>query len=147
VTHDQEEALEISDLLVLLNKGKVEQLGSPREVYEKPASPFVMSFIGPVNELRANGAGGQEGATTLVRPSDITVIKGANGQADQGLGGRVEQVRYLGATIKLQIALPDGQSVQVHLSRDRFAELELEPGDWVSLEPKQPRVFQEDYSI
>ncbi len=157
VTHDQQEALEISDVLVLLNKGKVEQVGSPKEVYETPASPFVMSFIGPVNTLRGTAASAAavtsaqivaDGTTMMVRPSDITVIKGlAETASDGALGGKVTQVRYLGATIKLEIQLPDEQIVQVHLSRERFAELELERGDWVSLQTRAPQVFHEDYSI
>ena len=160
VTHDQTEALEISDVLVLLNKGKIEQIGNPREVYESPATPFVMSFIGPVNRLRWNGNGAKGGngshETTMVRPTDILVVKRSDDEAgndehramkDGSLAGRVEQVRYLGATIKLEIALPDGQVVQVHLSRERYAELDLQRGDWVSMEPREPKVFHEDYSI
>jgi sulfate transport system ATP-binding protein len=145
VTHDQEEALEVSDVLVILNKGKIEQVGSPRDVYERPASPFVMSFIGPVNTLRA-GAG--ESPDRLIRPTEIA-IRRTDGQGTSAaeLAGRVEQVRYLGATIKLEIILVDGQPLQVHVSRDRFAQLQLQAGDWVSLEPKETRVFREDYSI
>jgi sulfate transport system ATP-binding protein len=155
VTHDQEEALEVSDLLVLLNHGKVEQVGSPRDVYERPASPFVMSFIGPVNTLKL----GQGASDQLIRPTEIDVrrangTQGMNGDGSTsddlgaaGLAGKVDQVRYLGATIKLDIVLADAQRLQVHLSRDRFTELQLNKGDWVSLTPKETRVFREDYSI
>jgi sulfate transport system ATP-binding protein len=145
VTHDQEEALEVSDVLVILNKGKIEQVGSPREVYDRPASPFVMSFIGPVNTLRAGTA---ESPDRLIRPTEIDIRRtDGNGTTATELAGRVEQVRYLGATIKLDIILADDQHLQVHLSRDRFAQLQLQKGDWVSLEPKETRVFREDYSI
>jgi sulfate transport system ATP-binding protein len=145
VTHDQEEALEVSDLLVILNHGKIEQVGTPQDVYERPASPFVMSFIGPVNTLRA--AEGQTDSR-LIRPTEID-IRRTNGQTANGteLAGRVEQLRYLGATIKLEIILADAQRMQVHLSRDRFAELQLQKGDWVVLEPRDAKVFREDYSI
>jgi sulfate transport system ATP-binding protein len=154
VTHDQSEALEVSDVLVILNKGKIEQVGSPREVYESPASPFVMSFIGPVNTLDGTDA---ESPKRMIRPSEFDVKRDGtrNGDGAETAGiasssefaGKVEYVRYLGAMIKLQIALSDGQRVQVHLSRDQFAELQLQRGDWVSLEPKETRVFREDYSI
>jgi sulfate transport system ATP-binding protein len=166
VTHDQDEALEISDTLVVLNKGKVEQVGSPQEVYEKPASSFVMSFIGPVNLLRggvvnqmrgaghadphANGNGAASTDTAMIRPSEITIVKGSNGATpDPGehFGGRLDRVRYLGSLIKLEILLPDAQRMQVHLSRDKFKELDLQRGDWVSLEPRNLRVFSDDYSI
>jgi sulfate transport system ATP-binding protein len=152
VTHDQEEALEISDLLVVLNKGKVEQVGSPQDVYEQPATSFVMSFIGPVNRiegdaiagLRGNGSAAQ---ASLVRPSEITVRKNGHETHDGHPGGRIDRVRHLGPLIKLEIVLPDAQRMQVHLSRDEFKGLQLQRGDWVSLEAKQPRVFHEDYSI
>jgi sulfate/thiosulfate transport system ATP-binding protein len=145
VTHDQEEALEVSDVLVILNKGKVEQVGSPRDIYERPASPFVMSFIGPVNTLRAEK---DELPNRLIRPTEINIRRtDGDGLTPTELAGRVEQVRYLGATVKLDIILADGQRLQVHLSRDRFAELQLQKEDWVSLEPRQTRVFREDFSI
>jgi sulfate/thiosulfate transport system ATP-binding protein len=179
VTHDQEEALEISDQIVVLHKGKVEQFGTPQEVYENPATPFVMGFIGPVNEVQ--GAWGTDGdgatapaasgtsRTALIRPTDIAVRKNghapaastpaaadpsdrlpaaaAEAAASNGFGGRLDRVRYLGSVIKLEIVLPDAQRMQVHLSRDQFKELDLQRGDWVSLEAKQPRIFHEDYSI
>jgi len=162
VTHDQEEALEISDTLVVLNKGKVEQVGSPQEVYEHPASSFVMGFIGPVNllhggvldQMRAgpNGdAGSNNGSDTgMIRPTEITILKSADGDpptGEPGLGGRLDRIRYLGSLIKLEILLPDAQRLQVHLSRDKFKELELHRGDWVSLAPRNLRVFSDDYSI
>jgi sulfate transport system ATP-binding protein len=171
VTHDQEEALEISDTLVVLNKGKVEQVGSPQEVYERPASSFVMGFIGPVNLLHggvveqmrsaghalphANGngvpaTGTAATDTAMIRPSEITIVKGANGSSPapgERFGGRLDRVRYLGSLIKLEIVLADAQRMQVHLSRDKFKELALERGDWVSLEPQNLRVFSDDYSI
>ncbi|MBV8779826.1 MAG: sulfate ABC transporter ATP-binding protein [Phycisphaerae bacterium] len=148
VTHDQSEALEVSDQLVILNKGKIEQVGTPRDVYEKPASPFVMSFIGPVNTLVASENGTPK---RMIRPSEFDVRRG-NGDNDAStdsasLAGKVESVRYLGATIKLQIVLSDGQHVQVHLSREQSAALDLQRGDWVSLAPKDAHVFREDYSI
>jgi sulfate transport system ATP-binding protein len=145
VTHDQEEALEVSDVLVILNKGRIEQVGSPRDVYERPASPFVMSFIGPVNRLRAEKG---ESPDRMIRPTEIDIRRSdGDGPTTTELAGRVEQVRFLGATVKLEIILADGQTLQVHVSRDRFAQLQLQKGDWVSVEPKETRVFREDYSI
>jgi sulfate/thiosulfate transport system ATP-binding protein len=142
VTHDQQEALEISDQLVLLNKGRVAQSGTPQELYEYPASPFVMSFIGPVNRLQ-----GDQG-TAMFRPGEVVVSK-ANGSADAAalLAGRLERVRYLGAVIKLEIVLPDAQRMQVHLSREQFHELAPRQGDVLTVHPRQPRLFVEDYSI
>jgi sulfate transport system ATP-binding protein len=145
VTHDQEEALEVSDVLVILNQGKIEQVGSPREIYEHPASSFVMSFIGPVNRLHGAKGGSLD---RMIRPHEIDIRRtDGDGPTAAELAGRVEQVRYLGATTKLEIILADGQRLQVHVSRDRFAQLQLQKGDWVSLEPKEARVFREDYSI
>jgi sulfate transport system ATP-binding protein len=150
VTHDQDEALEISDTIVVLNKGQVEQVGSPQEVYEHPASSFVMSFIGPVTTLQSESTHGDGhlNGKALVRPSEINVFKRRDGDAtEQKLAGRLDRVRYLGSLIKLEIVLPDAQRMQVHLSRDEFKGKALQRGDWVSLEPRNLRVFGEDYSI
>jgi ABC-type sulfate/molybdate transport systems ATPase subunit len=104
-----------------------------------------MSFIGPVNTLRA-GTG--QSPDRMIRPHEIEIQR-TDGHAalTAELAGRVEHVRYLGATTKLEIILADGQRMKVELSRDRFAELALQKGDWVSLEPREAKVFREDYSI
>ncbi len=105
VTHDQEEAMELADQIVLMNQGKVEQVGGARDLYERPENEFVMSFIGPVSEF------GEE----LVRPHDIEVSREPNGSSERA---RVERVVHLGFEVRADLALEDGREVWVQMTRD-----------------------------
>jgi sulfate/thiosulfate transport system ATP-binding protein len=115
VTHDQEEAMEIADQIVLMNHGHVEQIGDARNLYEQPANEFVMSFIGPVSHF------GEE----LVRPHDIDVRREPNGSAEPA---RVERVVHLGFEVRADLALQDGREVWVQMTRDEAKQLDLEQG-------------------
>jgi sulfate/thiosulfate transport system ATP-binding protein len=115
VTHDQEEAMEIADQIVLMNQGRVEQVGGARDLYEKPANEFVMSFIGPVSHF------GEE----LVRPHDIDVRREPNGSAERAT---VERVVHLGFEVRADLALEDGRDVWVQMTRDEAAALDLRQG-------------------
>jgi sulfate/thiosulfate transport system ATP-binding protein len=120
VTHDQEEAMEVADRIVVLNHGRVEQDGPPRELYEHPANPFVMGFLGPVARL----------GDTLVRPHDLQVRT----EPDAGaLEAQVARVVHLGFEVRAELELDGGQPLSVQLTRDEAAELELRGGDivWV----------------
>jgi sulfate/thiosulfate transport system ATP-binding protein len=118
VTHDQEEAMELADQIVLMNQGKVEQIGGARDLYERPANEFVMSFIGPVSEF------GEE----LVRPHDIEVSREPNGASERA---RVERVVHLGFEVRADLALEDGREVWVQMTRDEAKALELAEGSQV----------------
>jgi sulfate/thiosulfate transport system ATP-binding protein len=120
VTHDQEEAMEVADRIVVLNHGRVEQDGPPRELYDRPANAFVMSFLGPVARL--------EGA--LVRPHDLRV---APEPLDGALEAQVARVVHLGFEVRVELELDGGEPLSVQLTRDEAAELELSAGDivWV----------------
>jgi sulfate transport system ATP-binding protein len=122
VTHDQEEAMEIADQIVLMNQGKVEQTGGARDLYERPANEFVMSFIGPVSHF------GEE----LVRPHDIDVRREPNGSAERAT---VERVVHLGFEVRADLALDDGREVWVQMTRDEAMELDLEQGAQVFVRP------------
>jgi sulfate/thiosulfate transport system ATP-binding protein len=115
VTHDQEEAMEIADQIVLMNQGRVEQVGGARDLYERPANEFVMSFIGPVSHF------GEE----LVRPHDIDVRREPNGSAERAT---VERVVHLGFEVRADLALEDGRDVWVQMTRDEAAALDLRQG-------------------
>jgi sulfate/thiosulfate transport system ATP-binding protein len=115
VTHDQEEAMEIADQIVLMNQGRVEQVGGARDLYEQPANEFVMSFIGPVSHF------GEE----LVRPHDIDVRREPNGSAERAT---VERVVHLGFEVRADLALEDGRDVWVQMTRDEAAALDLRQG-------------------
>jgi sulfate/thiosulfate transport system ATP-binding protein len=115
VTHDQEEAMEIADQIVLMNQGRVEQIGGARDLYEQPANEFVMSFIGPVSHF------GEE----LVRPHDIDVRREPNGSAERAT---VERVVHLGFEVRADLALEDGREVWVQMTRDEANALDLRQG-------------------
>ncbi len=150
VTHDQEEAMEVSDEIVVMNKGRVEQVGTPAEVYDNPATPFVMSFIGPVNVLPSssqffqNGGFDSANPEIFLRPHDVLVEKTPNGAS---VNARVTRVIHLGWEIQAELMLDDGQSVTANLTREQFDELKLEPQQRVYVKPKDAKAFPPYYSI
>jgi sulfate transport system ATP-binding protein len=118
VTHDQEEAMELADRIVVLNHGRVEQAGAPRQLYDAPANEFVMGFLGPVARL---GDG-------LVRPHDLVI------GADPGPGAveaQVTRIVHLGFEVRVELELAGDGSVSAQLTRYEAEELELVPGDIV----------------
>jgi sulfate/thiosulfate transport system ATP-binding protein len=150
VTHDQEEAMEVSDQIVVMNKGKVEQIGTPAEIYDRPASAFVMSFIGPVNVLPSSSDifQGNGFETTnpemFLRPQDISIEIEPNTTT---VAAKVNRLIHLGAEIQAELALEDGQIIMAHLSRERFDRLQLEPQQQVFVKPKEAKSFPLYYSI
>lgn len=150
VTHDQEEAMEVADEIVVMNKGKVEQIGTPAEVYDNPASAFVMSFIGPVNVLPSTSRMFQDNGfdsphpEVFLRPQDIVVETSPNSAS---VAARVSRIIHLGWEIQAELTLDDGQVVTAHLTRDRFDELNLKPQQRVFVKPKDARAFPLYYSI
>jgi sulfate/thiosulfate transport system ATP-binding protein len=118
VTHDQEEAMAIADRIVVLDRGRVQQAGAPREVYERPANEFVMGFLGPVSRLGA----------TLVRPHDLVL---SPEPADGGLEAQVARVVYLGFEVRVELEVARGAPLSVQLTKAEADELELAAGDIV----------------
>src|SRR6187200_1762464 len=113
VTHDQEEAMDVADQIVLLNEGRVEQVGSPRELYDRPANEFVMSFVGPVNQL----------GDTFVRPHDVELLQEPNG--DGSSEAMVERVVHLGFEVRVELVREDGQHLTAQLTQVQAEQLEL----------------------
>ncbi|WNZ24501.1 sulfate/molybdate ABC transporter ATP-binding protein [Leptolyngbya sp. NK1-12] len=150
VTHDQEEAMEVADEIVVMNHGRVEQVGTPAEVYDHPASPFVMSFIGPVNVLPSTSrlfqTNGIESAhpEMFLRPHDVVIEL----QPDETtVPARISRLIHLGWEVQAELTLDDSQVVTAHLSRDRFDTLQLEPQQRVYVKPKGAKAFPLFYSI
>lgn len=144
VTHDQEEAMEVSDEIVVMNHGRIEQVGSPAELYDNPASPFVMSFIGPVNVLPSTAAifrqvGYQSnGSEVFLRPHDVIVEL----QPDlDTVPATVFRIIHLGWEVQAEVTLEDGQTFTVHLSREQFDRLQLQPCQQVYVKPKGAKFF------
>jgi sulfate transport system ATP-binding protein len=128
VTHDQEEAMEVSDRIVLMNHGKIEQVGGPQDLYEQPASRFVMEFIGPVNRL----------GDTYVRPHDIEIQLNPNGSTSEA---EVEHLVYLGFEVRVELALKDGRKIWAQVTREDARQLELEAGKPVHVRLIHSKVF------
>ncbi|KAM3089926.1 sulfate/molybdate ABC transporter ATP-binding protein [Phormidesmis sp. 146-35] len=150
VTHDQEEAMEVADEIVVMNKGKIEQIGTPAQIYDHPATAFVMSFIGPVNVLPSsshlfqNNGFDSANPEMFLRPHDILVETSPNGST---VAARVTRLIHLGWEIQAELTLDDGQVMTAHLTRDRFDELKLEPDQRVYIKPKDAKSFPLYYSI
>jgi sulfate/thiosulfate transport system ATP-binding protein len=158
VTHDQEEALEVADRVVIMNEGAVEQVGTPDEVFHKPASPFVMDFLGNVNLFRAriDAASGKAAwalgtsesgkeARILVRPHDLDITLSPNGAS--ALRARIIRIQTAGPLVKVELVSEAGEEVIVDLPHEKFHELAIHKDDFVFVSMKDSRVFVEDYSI
>jgi sulfate transport system ATP-binding protein len=118
VTHDQEEAMEVAEQIVVMNHGTIEQVGSPRELYESPANAFVAGFIGPVTQLEG----------TLLRPHDIDIrIDPAHGAVE----AQVARVIHLGFEVRVELQTADGVHLWVQQSREDAEALELTEGQIV----------------
>ena len=120
VTHDQEEAMEVADEVVLMARGHVEQVGSPRELYESPANEFVLTFVGPVSRV----------AGSWVRPHDVAILLSPDGSDEEAM---VERVVHLGFEVRVELTDTTGERLTVQLTRDEADELELASGDIVWL--------------
>jgi sulfate transport system ATP-binding protein len=150
VTHDQEEAMEVSDQIVVMNKGKIEQMGTPADIYDHPASAFVMSFIGPVNILPSSSDIFQEtgfestNPQIYLRPQDI-IIETESGEST--VVAKVNRIIHLGWEVQAELLLDDGQVLMAHLSRERFDELRIKPDQQVFIKPKDAKSFPLYYAI
>jgi sulfate transport system ATP-binding protein len=164
VTHDQEEALEVSDRVAILRAGKIEQLGTPEEIYDNPASPFVYDFLGNVNLFSgrvsegsvvigdtkfsiAETAGETATATVaFVRPHDIRITREANG--GKAFAARVIRSNAAGPVANLELERSDdGGQFTAQLSKEEFQQLQPRTGEQVFVELKNVKVFNEDFSI
>jgi sulfate transport system ATP-binding protein len=147
VTHDQEEALEVADRVVVMNQGRVEQIGTPDEVYSNPASPFVYQFLGNVNVFHSRVHGnwadvGREGlengaAMAFVRPHDIDIERGP---VADSLEARVQDIHAIGPLVRVELA-HGSELIEVELTRERAVVLDLAKGQQVWLKPRQVKVF------
>jgi sulfate transport system ATP-binding protein len=145
VTHDQEEALELSEQVVVLHQGRVEQAGSPAQIYDHPATPFVASFIGNANALQARDADGRQ-AVAYVRPNEVKLRKG-EGEAAGVAAAHVIATTRVGGHVKVEVRLASGEQMTVQLGRGEAETLNLMVGDRVLVDLGDAKLFVEDYSI
>ena len=161
VTHDQEEALEVADQVVLMNKGRVEQIGSPQDVYNHPTSPFVYGFLGNVNlfhgrvhegVLEAGGvsfdapdhASAQDAkGTGFVRPHDLEIDRYAPGAS--GIVVQLRRSHAIGPLAQLELERDDNaELIEALISSERFAQLQLKDGETLVVRPKRLHVFVDE---
>lgn len=153
VTHDQEEALEVADRIVVMNKGRIEQAGTPDQVYEHPANPFVLNFLGNVNLFhgRAHHSAGEqpetsENTVSYVRTHDIEIDRSP--QDSTSLKAQIKHIQKLGPAVRVTMSV-DGNVdfIEAELTREQYQNLGLQQGESVFVRPRQVRVFVEDFQI
>jgi sulfate/thiosulfate transport system ATP-binding protein len=156
VTHDQEEALEVSDRVAVMNEGVIEQVGTPEEVYDHPASPFIYSFLGSVNLFHGRVHGGgvsiAEGANeggnvvAYVRPHDVEISRKQS--PEFSIAAKIVHVSAAGPIARLQLVRQDtGEPVEAELTREKFRGEKYAQGEEVFIKISNPQVFAGDYMI
>jgi sulfate transport system ATP-binding protein len=165
VTHDQEEAFEVADRVVVMNRGRVEQEGTPQEVFDHPDNPFVMDFLGNVNVFHARAQDGKVHLGNMevaypeyqhaesrdivgyVRPHELDINRTPNGKS--GLPAAVLQINPAGSLAKVRVVSEEfGIALNVDLTLERYSELQLAVGETVYVVPRRVRVFlPDDYTI
>ena len=146
VTHDQEEAMEVADQIVVMNEGKVEQIGSPEEIYDNPATPFVMRFVGEVNILADRHAGNDtasdSGDVLFVRPHEIDLLPQAS---EATIPAVVQRLIHLGRDVQAELLLEDGQRIHAQVPRERLgsAGLSLRNGSALHVNLRSSRRFRQ----
>jgi sulfate transport system ATP-binding protein len=164
VTHDQEEAFEVADRVVVMNQGRIEQVGTPLEVFDHPASEFVMRFLGNVNVFHGRihdghahvgslrlacpdyGEQDSQAAKVFVRPHELEISHSPN--SVPSLNARIIHISPVGSVAKIHLESADLEGpIQVDISPSRYKELALKTGDTVHLFPKHARVFPPEYCI
>jgi sulfate transport system ATP-binding protein len=128
VTHDQEEAMEVADRVVVMNAGRIEQTAAPRDLYDHPANEFVMTFVGPVNKL----------GDAFIRPHDVEVLLEPNGATQEAM---VERLVHLGFEVRVELLRDDGTQLSAQITREQAEALELDPGQIVYVRPMRQKTF------
>ena len=159
VTHDQEEAMEVADRIVVMNEGRIEQIGSPAEIYDQPATPFVMSFVGAVNVVpraallrQESGQPGQdpsrqslaETEPVFIRPHDVQVY--ITPQAGS-VPAQLRRLRHMGRDLLAELVLANGEVMTAQFPREQIDYQAIKPGDGLHIVSRQVRSFEPDYMI
>jgi sulfate/thiosulfate transport system ATP-binding protein len=159
VTHDQEEAFEVADRVVIMSKGRIEQVGTPAEIFEHPANAFVMDFLGNVNVFHGSVQGdraaidtlqvpflGGRDQTAFVRSHELDIQRERNGRP--ALRASIVHINPARPVVKVRLHAEEfGVWLNVDLSWERYAELRLQDGDTVFVSPRNVRVFVHDFQI
>ena len=130
VTHDQEEALDVAEQIVVMNEGRIEQVGAPRELYEHPETEFVMGFVGEVNRF----------GNALIRPHDLDLALVKVDGAEEAM---IERVSHLGFEVRVELSMASGDRAWAQVTRAKAEDLELEQGQIIFARPSRTRVFED----
>jgi sulfate transport system ATP-binding protein len=130
VTHDQEEAMDVADSIVVMNRARIEQVGNPEELYDHPASEFVMSFIGQVNKI----------GDIFIRPHDVQILLEPQTSTERAV---IERLVHLGFEVRVELICEGGQAMHAQLTRDEAKVLDLSQGQTVYVSLVRSRVFEE----
>lgn len=147
VTHDQEEAMEVADRIVVMNHGKIEQIGTPAEIYDQPASPFVMSFVGAVNVLPSHvplAANSQMQGDVFIRPHDLELHRHPQ---DGSVPAVLRRLTHMGRDIQAELILASGEVLMAQLPRERVDYRALKAGDELHITSREARTFVPDFVI
>jgi sulfate transport system ATP-binding protein len=128
VTHDQEEAMEVADEVVVMHRGRVEQIAGPVELYDRPANEFVMTFVGQANRV----------GEAFVRPHDLEIVLEPNGTTREAM---IDRIVHLGFEVRVDLVRADGERLQAQLTRDEAEQLELQQGQIVFVHPTRQTTF------
>jgi sulfate transport system ATP-binding protein len=165
VTHDQDEALEVADRVAVMNEGRIEQVGTPDDVFHHPKTKFVMNFLGQVNHFHGRLEEGQiqfasmsmeldhslhpetapQATTVFVRPHDLDLANAPNGHPS--FEAQVARINSAGASVHLELVAASGEHLAAELSHERFRTLALQPGSTVYVTPRTIRIFGDDYAL
>ncbi len=133
VTHDQEEALEVADRIVVMNKGAIEQIGTPQDVYHKPASVFVLNFLGNVNLFRGRIINGKT-ANLYIRPHQFNISRSSQG--DNAIQALIKHINPAGASVKIELVSETGDPLHAEITQQEFLLLKLSKDESVYLCPR-----------
>jgi sulfate transport system ATP-binding protein len=163
VTHDQDEALEVADRVAVMNQGVIEQIGTPDEVFHRPTTPFVMHFLGEVNQFHGRLSEGRvhfgslsvetpeqngqsaSSATVFIRPHDLEIALKPNGHP--AFRAAVVRINSAGSRVSMELKAETGETLNAVLTHQEFQDLHLETGDTVYVSPRAIRVFGKDYMV
>jgi sulfate transport system ATP-binding protein len=139
VTHDQEEALEVADRIVIMNQGRIEQTGTPDEVFHNPASEFVVTFLGNVNLFHGRAESNGHAPRLFVRPHELEIER--HPSSGDSVVARIHRIQSAGPIVRVELASDQNDSITVEMTHERYQDLILKTGETVFVKLRDVRVF------
>jgi len=139
VTHDQEEALEVADRIVIMNQGSIEQTGTPDEVFHNPASEFVVTFLGNVNLFHGRGEGSGQAPRLFVRPHELDIERFPSNS--DSVTARIQRIQSAGPIVRVELTSDQIDSITVEMTHERYRELTLKTGETVFVKVREAKIF------